>query len=175
MRGLELEWQSNFWFLPGVLKGLVVNVNYTYTDSETKYPKFVPIYERIPGPLPLQRLVGTEDQGYIDRLLDQPTHIVNVTVGFDYADFSIRGSVQYKSDVFIRTNFFEELRETTEPLTLWDMKIRQKLPVDGLQVFLNVNNFAKAIDRSSNFGTGYFASRSYYGLTADLGVTYIID
>ncbi len=173
--GLEAEWQSNFWFLPGVLRGLVVNVNYTYTNSETKYPKFVPIYERIPGPLPLQRLVGTADKGYHDRLLDQPTHVLNVTVGFDYADFSIRGSVQYKSDVFISTNFFEELRSTTEPLTLWDMKIRQKLPVDGLQIFLNVNNFSKAIDRSSNFGTGYFASRNYYGLTADLGVTYLIN
>jgi len=175
LRGLEAEWQSNLWFLPGVLKGLVLNINYTYTDSETKYPKFVPIYERIPGPLPLQRLVGTDDQRYTDRLLDQPTHILNFTVGFDYADFSIRGSVQYKSDVFISTNFFEELRSTTEPLTLWDMKVRQKLPIDGLQVFLNVNNFAKAIDRSSNFGTGYFAERSYYGLTADLGVTYLID
>lgn len=175
LRGLEAEWQSNLWFLPGLLKGLVVNVNYTYADSETKYPKFVPIYERVPGPLPLQRLVGTADKSYNDRLLDQPTHILNVTVGFDYADFSIRSSVQYKSDVFISTNFFEELRSTTEPLTLWNMKIRQKMPVDGLQVFLNVNNFNKAVDKSSNFGTGYFASRSYYGLTADLGVTYIID
>jgi len=175
LRGVEVEWQSNLWFLPGVLKGLVITVNYTYADSETKYPKFVPIYETVPGPIPLLRLVGTEDQGYNDRLLDQPTHILNFTVGFDYADFSVRGSMQYKSDVFISNDFFRELRSSTEPLTLWDMKIRQKLPVDGLQVFLNVNNFSKAVDQSSNFGTGYFASRSYYGLTADLGVTYIID
>jgi TonB-dependent receptor len=175
LRGIEAEWQSSFWFLPGILKGLVVNINYTYTDSEIKYPKYVPIYERISGPLPILKLVGTEDQGYYDRLLDQPTHIVNFTVGFDYEGFSIRGSMQYKSNVFVSNNFYEELRATTDPLTLWNMKIRQKLPVDGLQVFLNVNNISESVDQTSNYGTGYFTSRSYYGLTADMGVTYILN
>ena len=175
LRGFEAEWQSSFWFLPGVLKGLVLNINYTYTDSNTKYPKFVPVYETLPGPLPIKKLVGTEDRGYYDRLLDQPTHILNFTVGFDYEGFSIRGSMQYKSNVFVSNNFFEELRSTTEPITLWDMKVRQKLPYEGLQVYLNVNNISQAVDQTSNFGTGWFTNRSYYGLTADLGVTYILD
>ena len=80
--------------------------------------------------------------------------------------------MQYKSDVFVSNNFYEELRQTTEPLTLWDMKVRLKLPLEGLQVFLNLNNLSKAVDQTSNFGTGWFTDRSYYGLSADLGLTY---
>ena len=34
--GLELEWKSNFWWLPGILKGLVVNVNFTRNILEAK-------------------------------------------------------------------------------------------------------------------------------------------
>ena len=175
LAGLEVEWQSNFWFLPGLLKGLVVNVNYTYTDSHIKYPKWVPVYvyERR-GPVLVKKLTGTADQGYYDRLLFQPTHIVNVEVGFDFQGFSIRGSMQYTSNVFISNNFYEELRQTTNPLTLWNMKIRQQLPIDGLQVFLNVNNISKAVYQTSNYGTGWFTNRGYYGLTADLGITYSI-
>ncbi|MFZ0453325.1 MAG: TonB-dependent receptor [Ignavibacteriaceae bacterium] len=175
LQGLEVEWQSNFWFLPGILKGLVVNINYTYTDSHIKYPKFVPIYVyEQKGPILVKKLVGTADQGYYDRLLDQPMHIVNVEVGFDYKGFSIRGSMQYTSDVFISNNFYEELRQTTNPLTRWDMKVRQELPIEGLQVFLNVNNISKAVYQTSNYGTGWFTNRGYYGLTADLGITYTI-
>ncbi len=173
LKGIEAEWQSNFWFLPGILKGLVVNINYTYTDSRTKYPKYVPIYvyER-KGPILVKKLIGTSDQGYYDRLLYQPTHILNFELGFDYKGFSIRGSMQYTSDVFISNNFYSQLRQTTDPLTLWDMKIRQELPIEGLQVFLNINNISKAVNQTSNFGTGWFTSRNYYGLTAALGVTY---
>ncbi len=174
--GFEAEWQSNFWFLPGALKGLVVNVNYTYTDSELKYPKWAPIYiMEQKGPIKVPKLVGTEDQGYYDRLLDQPTHIINLTAGFDIADFSIRCSMQFKSDVFVSSNFYKELRQTTEPLTLWNMKIRQKLPFEGLQVYLNLNNFTRAVDQTSNNGTGWFTNRGFYGLTADLGISYLLN
>ena len=174
VKGLEAEWQSNLWFLPGVLKGLVLNINYTYTSSRMKYPKWAPIYKKIGGG-PLQKLVGTEDQGYYDRLLDQPTNILNFTVGFDYKGFSIRTSMQYKSDVFVSSDFYDVMRQSTEPLTLWDMKVRQLLPVEGLQVFLNINNVSKAVDQTSNSGTGWFTDRNYYGLTADVGVTYILN
>src|SRR5947209_2352591 len=27
--GLELDWQTHFWYLPGALNGLVLNINYT--------------------------------------------------------------------------------------------------------------------------------------------------
>lgn len=174
--GVEAEWQSNFWYLPGVLRGLVFNINYTYTHSRLKYPKWAPVYERVKiGPVYVNKVVGTADQGYYDRILNQPTHVLNLSVGFDYEGFSIRCSMQFKSDVFMSSNWYEQLRQATEPLTLWDMKIRQKLPFKGLQVYLNLNNFTKAVEQTSNFGTGWFTNRHYYGLTADLGISYTFN
>jgi TonB-dependent receptor len=39
--GFEIEYQSNFWFLPGLLSGLVLNVNYTRNKSEAEYLRSV--------------------------------------------------------------------------------------------------------------------------------------
>ena len=37
------------------------------------------------------------------------------------------------------TNFWPELRETTDPYTRWDLSIKQNLPTkEGLEIFLNV-------------------------------------
>ncbi|MGK9477796.1 TonB-dependent receptor [Melioribacter sp. OK-6-Me] len=174
--GIEAEWQSNFWFLPGIWRGLVINVNYTYTNSDLKYPRTVPIYQYVQvGPIKIPKIVGTGDGSYNARLLDQPTHIFNFTVGFDYKGFSVRGSAQFKSDVFRADNWYKELQQTTDPLTLWTVKVRQMLPVDGLQIYFNINNLTKAVDQTSNYGTGWFSYRSYYGLTADLGITYSLN
>ena len=37
-RGIELEWQTHFWYLPSFLQGLVLNVNYTriFSDVDKK-------------------------------------------------------------------------------------------------------------------------------------------
>ncbi|MDZ7723064.1 MAG: hypothetical protein U5R06_09740 [candidate division KSB1 bacterium] len=171
--GLETEWQSNFWFLPGALKSLVLNVNYTYTYSNLTYPRREAVWEMVRvGIIKVPKIVGMVDGSYDARLLDQPTHTLNFTVGYDYKGFSIRTSMQYKSDVFAANNWYEELRETTEPLTLWDMKIQQQLPVKGLQVFANFNNLSRAVEQTSNNGTGWFTSKSYYGFSADVGLRY---
>ncbi|MFO7447356.1 MAG: TonB-dependent receptor [Ignavibacteriaceae bacterium] len=167
LKGVEVEWQSNFWFLPGALKGLVVAANYTYTHSNLAYPKQLAVKVGVPP-----RTVGQIDVPYEDRLLDQPTHIVNLTVGFDYEGFSIRGSMQYKSDVFMETNADPFLRQSTEPIRIWDLKLRQKLPVSGLQVFFNINNISKSIDQTTNQGAGWFSNKGYYGMSADMGLSY---
>ncbi len=38
VRGLEAEWQQRLSFLPGVLSSLTLGANYTWLDSEGKYP-----------------------------------------------------------------------------------------------------------------------------------------
>ncbi len=32
--GIEFEWQTHFWYLPSVLQGLILNINYTHIYSE---------------------------------------------------------------------------------------------------------------------------------------------
>ncbi|MDR3627125.1 MAG: TonB-dependent receptor, partial [Ignavibacteriaceae bacterium] len=36
--GMEFDWQTHFWYLPGPLSGLVFNVNYTHIFSKAQYP-----------------------------------------------------------------------------------------------------------------------------------------
>jgi TonB-dependent receptor len=171
--GFELEWQSNFWFLPGALRGLVLSTNYTYTYSSLVYPRVEAVWGYVQiGPIRVPRIVDTKDGSYEARLLDQPTHIFNLTLGFDYKGFGIRSSVQFRSDVFAGIHWYPEMRSNTEPLTLYDMKIRQKLPLKGLQLFFDVNNISRAIEQTTNNGTGWFSYNSYYGLTVVGGFRY---
>jgi TonB-dependent receptor len=172
--GFETEWQSNFWFLPGVLKGLVFRVNYTHIYSEAKYPITEQILENVPFPFPHQEVVGNLDTTYTARLLDQPSDLLNLTLGFDYKGFSIRGSVQYTSDVFRASNFYDELRVTTQALTQYDLSVRQKLPVKGLSVYVNMSNITEPIEYSlKNMGSDdYYNDKHFYGMTIDAGLRY---
>lgn len=171
--GIETEWQSNLMFLPGILKSLVLTLNYTYTHSNLVYPKAVAVWDRTNPRRPV--IVGLADNSYEDRLLDQPTHIFNASLGFDYKGFSIRGSVQYKSDVFSSTNRIAGLRQTTDPITLLDMQVKQELPIEGLQVFMNMNNLTKVVEQVTTSGDGIFANRYYYGLTGSMGISYNLN
>jgi hypothetical protein len=49
-------------------------------------------------------------------------------------------------DVFISTNFWPEMRQTTDSYRRYDLSMKQKLPVNGLELYLNISNLAEAID-----------------------------
>ena len=168
--GLEVEWQSNFWFLPGAWSGIVFGINYTYTYSELVYPLVEALFEVIPPGIPI--LAGGADASYKAPLIDQPDHALNVVLGYDYRGFSIRGSMRLKSGVFTTANFFPELREETNALTLVDISLSQKLPPNGVNVFMNLTNINEGIDTNINRGTGWHSSRQFFGFTGQLGARY---
>lgn len=74
--GIELNVQNNLTFLPGVLKGLSVFVNYTYANSKADAQLRKGI--RLPG---------------------QALHTANGTLSFAYKGFTIQGNVNY-NDAF---------------------------------------------------------------------------
>ncbi len=161
--GMELDWQTHFWYLPGPLSGLVFNINYTHIFSKAEYP-----YTNI-------KIVGRKtvyvDTTFTDRLLDQPDDIVNFSLGFDYKDFSIRVSMLYQTDVFTGVNFWPQLRSHTSSYKRWDLSTKQKLPWFGIQIFGNLNNINGASDVSViQGGGGVPLSEQQYGLTADVGI-----
>ena len=176
--GLEFEWQTNFWFLPGLWKNIVFNANYTYIKSELTYPLTGPRYERVKqGFIWVDKLVGEVDKSYSAPLIDQPDHTMNITLGYDYKGFTIRSSMQYISNVFIGTNFHPELRRFSDPITFYDLKIQQKLPVEGLRLYINASNVTETVESNSINGNqynakGWISDKSYYGMTADVGIRY---
>ncbi len=172
LRGFEFDYQTRFWYLPGVLSGLVFNANYTVTSSEAKYPRTIIDFEIDFGP-PLQVFSVNNDTLYVDRLIDQPDQIMNLSMGYDYKGFSARVSMLYRSDIFTRTNFWPELRESTDGFRRWDLSVKQSLPVRGLDVYLNVSNITKSEDINRFLDeTKAIGLRQSYGRTIDLGLRY---
>jgi TonB-dependent receptor len=168
VKGLELDWQTNFWYLPGYLRGLVLHFNYTWIRSEAKYPRTELRIEYLTEYPYIRKTVV--DTFYTDRLLDQPDNIMNLSLGYDYKGFSIRLSMLYQSNIFHGTNFWPELRRITDDYLRWDLSVKQNLPWSGLQLFCNVNNITGALDRDLNQGSNFPAAEQHYGMSVDFGI-----
>jgi hypothetical protein len=162
--GLELDWQTHFWYLPHPFDGLVLNLNYTHVISEAQYP-----YTDVRR---VGRTLVYVDTSFTDRLLYQPNNIVNLSLGYDYQDFSIRVSLLYQDDIFRGPNFWEQLRTSTSAYTRWDLSVKQTLPWFGLQLYGDLNNLNSANDVAVIGGKGVAVPQTEqsYGLTANLGL-----
>ena len=141
VRGLEVEWQSNFSWLPSPFNGLVLNANYTHVWSETKYNLHRLLYIVPPGGiLP----VATEaDTFYVNRLLEQADDIANVSLGYDYKGLSARLSFRYQGNVLSSVASMPQLNEYMDKEYKFDFVVKQSLPLKygKLELFFNAINF----------------------------------
>lgn len=160
--GLEFDWQTHFWYLPYPFDGLVFNINYTHVSSTAKYP--------YTDARRVGRVIEYVDTSFTDRLLYQPDNIINLSIGYDYKDFSIRVSMLYQDDIFTGPNFWPQLRSSTAAYRRWDIAVKQNLPWFGIQVFGNINNINQADDISIIQKAGVPQSQQDYGMTANIGI-----
>ena len=177
IKGIELDYQTRLWYLPGLLNGLVFNANYTLIKSKAKYPQTILDQEILWDPLIINQFYI--DTTYTDRLLDQPNEIINFSIGYDYDGFSGRLSMLYNDDVFMRPAFWQELRQRTDPYIRWDLSIKQKLPINGISIYFNMSNITETNDvnrymgeTSKVAGGENLSTEQYYGKTIDLGFRY---
>ena len=174
LSGVEFDYQTRLWYLPGFLSGIVFNANYTVIQSEVKYPRTVLLFDIDWSVRPPLLTTTNIDTFYTDRLIDQPDEIMNFSLGYDYKGFSGRLSMLYKSNVFMRTDFWPELRQTTDGYRRWDLSLKQDLPYDGLSIFLNISNISESID-VNRYRYGDLGLEQHYGRTIDLGFRYIFN
>ncbi len=168
VKGVELDWQSNFWYLPGILKGLVLNANYTHIYSRALYPKTT-IHSYYDANFNL--IQENIDTFYVDRMIDQPSDIVNLSMGMDYKNFSFRISMLYKTDVFTSPDFNPELNNYTDDYLRFDLAANYKLPwIKGLQVFMNIANLNAEEDIVLVKGNHFQTSVENYGRVIDFGL-----
>ncbi len=168
IKGFELDWQSNFWYLPGLLKGLVANVNYTHITSEAKYPKTTvsTYYDD-----DFNMIQENNDTLYTNRMIDQPDHILNISLGYDIKNFSVRVSMFYQSNIFAGNNFNPELIQITDDYLRWDLSMNYKFDwAVNTKVFLNITNINQAKDVILMAGATYPSSIHSYGRVIDLGI-----
>jgi TonB-dependent receptor len=175
VKGLEFSWQTNFWYLPGALKGLVLDVNYTMLDTKTEYPYFQNV------------IVGYDESGFFPEpiyapqyqtrqgpMQDQPESILNVILGWDYKGFSSRISYRYQSNTVesldARYSVFDRYYDT---FSLVDVMLSQKI-TKNISCFANVTNIGNHIDDyyigAQEGRPALPTSSQFYGIRAQLGV-----
>jgi TonB-dependent receptor len=165
--GLETEWQTNFWYLPSPLSGLLLNVNYTHIFSEAKYPKALMQWQYDEDGNATRVVTDTF---YTARLLNQPNDLLNLTIGYDYAGFSARVSFLFQDNIFRNPDFWPQLRTMSGRYGRWDFSVKQELPWAGLQVYANVNNLNAETDVTHNSSRSFPVAMEQYGLSAMAGV-----
>jgi TonB-dependent receptor len=174
-KGIELDWQTHFWYLPSFLNGLILNVNYTYIYSRTEYQGIYLVASdsiKTRRPLTFYQTLKT-DSTRVGRMPDQPKHIANVTLGYDLAGFSLRFSVLFQSDVSSFVHSSVPLFDTFsgEYIRL-DLALKQKI-TDQIEVFTNLNNLNARPDRSfRGSATDNPSYIEYYGFTMDIGARF---
>ena len=170
VKGLETDFQTRFWYLPFPLNGLVLGVNYTHIWSKTIYPleDFIS-YGR--PPKQTYRLVDSTRAG---RLIDQPNDIMNSYVGYDYKGFSARLSFLFQGNSVSYIGNFPEQDGFTKNYFNMDLSARQRLPWEGVEVYMDVKNLNNESNISEQESIGGFTNQQYYGLTADLGLRIIM-
>lgn len=177
VRGAEVSWQTNFWYLPSAWSGLVMDINISIIDSKTEYPYFqsTQIGVDSSGFIP-QPIYGQE---YVKRkgsMIDQPKLIFNVILGWDYKGFSARASYRFQDrtlqNLDSRYSLYDRYYDT---FSLIDIMLKQKI-TNNLSSFVNLTNISNHVDEyffSEQPGKPALPTRSeFYGFRAQAGVKY---
>jgi TonB-dependent receptor len=156
IRGVEIDWQSNFWYLPSPLNALVFNINYTKSGSNTAYTILTPtvrtVNDTVNGRIRPRNIFSTADTTYVGRLIQQANDVVNAAIGIDYKGFSGRLSFSMTGNVLNSVGTRPEETRFTGNIYRWDFTLRQNLPIDGLSLSLNgVNIFHNGISYYRNY------------------------
>ncbi len=175
VEGIEVDYQTRLWFAPAPLNGIVLGINYTHIKSSTNYPMIL-VKTRVDTPAVGRPYVVNfiYDSTRSGRLINQPNDIINAIVGYDYKGFSGRVSFVFQGNAVSGIGIREEQDSFTKDYFRIDASLKQSLPIEGLEVYLNINNINERADISAQKTIGAFTSEQFYGLTADLGIRYTL-
>jgi len=173
VKGVELDFQSRFWYMPFPLNGVVFGINFTYAESEATYPwrdnRSIPNPDFPPPP---RFIVFTLDSARTGRLLDQPKRILNSYIGYDFKGFSTRVSFVFQENAVNNVGAFAEQDGFTRDYFRVDVSARQLLPMPGFEIYLDMFNVNNELNESAQISIGGFNNIQNYGLTANVGIRY---
>lgn len=175
--GFEVSWQVNFWYLPGLLSGLVLDLNYSRIWSTTDFP-YLEIVNTIdtegPIPLPVETPFYRTRES---RMIDQPADIFNARIGWDFKGFSSRLSFRYQGETIGSIDPINSLLDEVESDQFRiDLTLRQQI-TERLSFTADVANINQFIDDSNFVTSGRLMPRrsEYFGLTAQFGLRYDLN
>jgi TonB-dependent receptor len=154
IKGLEFEWQTNFWYLPQPFNSLVLSANYTRIWSDMDYQQIRNRSESYVDSITHRIKFNyiTTDTIRTARLINQGNHIINIGLGIDYKGFSARIAFNMQGNVITVVGTRPETDQFTGNIYRWDFTIKQELPLKGLSVQLSgVNIFHNPTTTYQNF------------------------
>ncbi|MBN2281098.1 MAG: TonB-dependent receptor [Candidatus Marinimicrobia bacterium] len=171
VRGIELDLQTNFAYLPHPFKGIVLNCNYTRLWSETPYPffKVETIIDRSQIPPKIQKVYINEMRK--GRVVGQSDHLINVSVGYDIGGLSARLSYTYQGESLSSAGSQDEKDQWDQSFKRWDFSLKQKIN-KKIDIFLNGVNLNNQSDGSYQGLDSRPTKLHFYGTMYDLGVQY---
>ncbi len=173
VQGLELDWQTHFSYLPKPFNGILLNMNLTYMQSETRYP-FYSFYKEYLDVPPYVINVGQHDSR-VNTVIGMPDMIANVALGYELGGFSGRISAYYQDNTITTAQASNKSEDQDKDALLrLDMQLSQKLKkVPGLVFYLNINNMTNNTDRRiMTYHPEKLAREEVYGVSGDIGVRY---
>lgn len=168
VKGIELDVQTRFWYLPFPLNGIVLGLNYTKIKSEATYPWRDSRSDYTVRPPKTEVFDSTR----VGRLIRQPDDILNAYIGYDYEGFSARMSFVFQGNSVSYVGNFPEQDGFTRDYFRIDASVRQILPWYGIEVYLDLNNLNNRANIAAQQSIGGFTSESNYGFTASFGLRY---
>jgi len=175
VNGLEFEWQTSFFYLPKPFNYFTMTANYTFTHSQTTYP-----YTRLETKVPEgggRPTIVRVDSTITGPLLNQPTHVANVSLGFNKGGFNAWLSFQYNGQIYTGINYMGVPRLNSEKdyFYRWDLQITQKFKIrniHGFEVLLNIANISNYNETQKLSGDVRNTYIEQYGVTGDLGLRF---
>ncbi|MGA9408320.1 MAG: TonB-dependent receptor [Bacteroidota bacterium] len=174
LRGIEISWQTHFWYLPGLLSGIVLEVNASFMSSDQEYPYFKPLLTKLGS---IDTLLYSNREG---ALQNQPKAIYNAILGWDYKGFSSRFSFEYQELTLQSLDTQYGLEDSYYGnVLLFDIALKQQL-IENLYIFANATNVNNHIDSYYFNHPAYLTtaagslptSGQTYGLDAQFGLTF---
>jgi TonB-dependent receptor len=170
VKGFEIDWQTNFSYLPAPFNSLVLNINFAKMWSELQVPvyKYQYEYENLTEPPWFRVTILETETSRTNRLLFQPDRVLNLSLGYDLKGFSGRLSLIYQTDVLTAIGIEEEVDSYTGDYFRWDLSLKQKI-TNALSVYFNMYNVTNQPDRAFQKTTGFPTYIEYYGWISSLG------
>ncbi len=172
--GFEVEHQANFRFLPGLLKNIVLDYNFSIVRSETWAPTIKVIKDTVNDPL-LGKVVKSSNKlvEVKQKLQDQPEFFGNISLGYDIYGFSFRIALFHQGKY--NSSFSSDSRSDGEQdaYTRVDISLKQEI-TKNVSVLLNLNNITNAKDGNLYYdrilGVEVPNTDHKYGMTGEFGV-----
>lgn len=156
IRGIEFAYTQTFTMLPDMWKGLGVNLNFSYTESDIERPSNVPGEEGTSAPL----------EGLSER-------VWTATAFYDYDDiFEVRVNARYRDDYLSEQIAIGEAQSAFfKEETIWSAQASYNY-TENLQLFASVDNITDE-ENVSFFGSeSRTGTIQFFGRTIYFGVNY---